>query len=326
MPELPEVETTVRKLKPLLIGKRVLDFDKKILGVERRGKAILIWLDNRVQRRNLQDTDIFLLKNPSYSRQSRSQVPANFAPNPKFFLLAFHQRMSGRLLIVERAHQDKYIRRRFRLSGGKDLAFHDVRRFGIVWYGPAKKVLEDNYFKTLGKDALDISLTNFKELLSRKSNPLNPPYSKGDTKRRNISYGAPLKVRGAEGGYGQNGNKKIKSFLLDQKNIAGIGNIMADEILWHAKINPERQISSLADNEIKLLWRALRSVLQKSIKLGGSSMRDWLHPDGSSGGYFEKRKVYGREGEACPRCKAKILRKKIAGRSSYYCARCQIKK
>ncbi|MDP2668656.1 MAG: DNA-formamidopyrimidine glycosylase family protein [bacterium] len=262
MPELPEVETTVNKLKPLIKGKRILEFDKKILDLERRGKAILIHLTGN-------------------------------------YFLAFHQRMSGKLLIVDRNHHDKYIRRRFQLSDGKDLAFHDVRRFGVVWYGPAKKVLEDNYFKTLGEDALSVGLRGLKDLL-KGNNPPSPPYFKGGKR---------------EG---------IKSFLLNQKNIAGIGNICADEILWKAKIHPERQISSLTDKEIKILWRALRSVLLLSIKLGGSSMRDWLHPGGESGGYFEKRTVYGREGEKCGRCENKILRKKIAGRSGYFCPKCQV--
>lgn len=257
MPELPEVETTVKKLKPLIKGKKILG--RKILNLERKGKAILIHLSGEK-------------------------------------ILAFHQRMSGRILVVERSHRDKYIRRRFKLSDGKDLAFHDVRRFGVVWYGTAKKVLADNYFKTLGEDALTIEFQGIKELIKP---PPTPSF------------------------VGMGGNPKIKAFLLDQKNLAGIGNIMADEILWYAKINPEKQISSLTDKEIKLLWSSMRAVINKSIKLGGSSMRDWLHPGGEKGGYFEKRYVYGREGEKCLRCESKILRKKIAGRSSYYCTRCQ---
>jgi len=268
MPELPEVETTVRKLKPLLKGKQILDLgNKKILNVERRSKAILLRLEG----------------------------------SPTSFILGFHQRMSGRLLIVERDFKDKYIRRRFKLSDGKDLVFHDVRRFGVIWYGPAKKVLEDNYFKTLGTDALTVGLQGMKNLIKSPS-----------LEKRGEGTIALKRRRGA-----------VKAFLLDQKNIAGIGNIMADEILWKAKIHPERKISALDEKEILLLWRALRSVLKKSIKLGGSTMRDWFHPDGDSGGYFEKRVIYGREGKKCFRCHTEILRKKIAGRSSYYYAKCQ---
>ncbi len=291
MPELPEVETTVNKLKPLITGKRILDFNKKILDVSRRGKAIIITLEG--------------------SRTS--------------FILAFHQRMSGKLLIVERGLKDKYIRRRFKLSDGKDLVFHDVRRFGVVWYGKEKKVLEDNYFKMLGEDALTVGFQRLRELLN------TAPPSAPLLVKEGMGLRVPSLIRRGGGVVGR--GKKIKTFLLDQKNLAGIGNIMADEILWKAKIHPERKISSLTDKEIKLLWSSLRAVLKKSIKLGGSSMRDWLHPDGEAGGYFEKRSVYGREGERCFRCsrlrlaparQAKIFRKKIAGRSSYYCIKCQI--
>ena len=276
MPELPEVETTVNKLKPLIIGKRILEYDRKILGLERRGKAVLINLSGDC-------------------------------------ILGFHQRMSGRLLIVPRGLKDKYIRHRYKLSNGKDLAFHDVRRFGVVWYGKTKKVLEDNYFKTLGEDALRVSLKNLKKLLN--TTPPSAPL----LVKEGMGPRVPSLIRRGGGVVGRG----IKSFLLDQKNIAGVGNIMADEILWKAKIHPARKISTLNDREIKLLWSSMRVVLQKSIKLGGSTMRDWLHPDGSNGGYFEKRMVYDREGEPCGNCKRKILRKKIAGRSSDYCAKCQ---
>ena len=278
MPELPEAEITKRKLEPLLKGKRILfvggslgkggNLWKKISGVERRGKAILIWLEPKLG------------------------VEASY-------LLAFHMRMSGKLLMVNRNHHDKYIRRRFQLSDGKDLAFHDVRRFGVVWYGKAKKVLQDNYFKTLGEDALAISLEGLKKLLNAKS----------------ITPLIPLTLRGT----------KIKSFLLNQKNIAGIGNICADEILWKAKIHPERKISDLNDNEIKTLWSSLRAVLLLSIKLGGSSMRDWFHPDGDSGGYFEKRAVYGRAGKKSFFFKRLIYKNKVAGRGTYFCKVCQKK-
>lgn len=250
MPELPETEITTRKLRSLILGKQILDLgERKILRIERKGKAILIYLSGDK-------------------------------------ILGFHQRMTGKLLIVNRDFKDKHIRRRFRLSDGRDLAFHDVRKFGIVWYGSPSEVFGSEYFKYLGMDALAIRFEEFESLL-------------------------------------KNRRSKIKPFLLNQKNLAGIGNIMADEILWSARIHPERKIKSLRNNEIELLWRALRSVLLKSIKLGGSTMRDWLHPDGKSGGYFEKRSVYDREGKKCFRCKSKIFRKKIAGRSSYYCKGCQ---
>lgn len=288
MPELPEVEITTRKLKPLIEGERILGFwtdwakgirlgnpvsklakdiqNRKILKVRRLGKAIILELSGG-----------------------------------RF--LGFHQKMSGKLLVVKHRvlHKNrrasKHIRFIFFLSGGHDLVFHDVRKFGLVWYGPRDKVMSDQYFITLGADALDVNFKKFKYLINQKKS-------------------------------------KIKSFLLNQKNIAGVGNIMADEVLWHAKIHPKREAGSLREWEVRNLWSSLQAVLKRSIKMGGSTMRDWFHPDGNAGGYFEKRCVYDREGEKCFRCRprlrrgfggqTKIIRKKIAGRSSYYCLKCQI--
>lgn len=250
MPELPEVEVTTRKLRTLIVGKRILDLGgRKILKIERKGKTILIYLSGGK-------------------------------------ILGFHQRMSGKLLVVPRGFKDKHIRRRFGLSDGRDLVFHDVRKFGVIWSGAAKKVLKDKYFKNLGEDALTISLQNFINIF-------------------------------------KNRKGKIKPFLLNQKNLAGVGNIMADEILWHAKINPSREIRSLSELEVRNLWKSLKFVLKKSIRLGGSTMRDWLHPGGEKGGYFEKRFVYSKEGQKCFRCRSKILRKKIGGRSAHFCPKCQ---
>ena len=251
MPELPEVEITKRKLEPLIKSKRILNLGgKKILRIERKGKAILIYLSGGK-------------------------------------ILGFHQRMSGKLLIVRRGWKDKHTRRIFHLSGGKDLAFHDVRRFGVIWYGPVKKVLDDPYFKTLGLDALKISFGEFKRIL------------------------------------GERRAGKLKPFFLNQKNLAGVGNIIADEVLWHAKIHPERNINNLSDADIKKLYVSLKFILKRSIKLGGSTMRDWFHPDGGHGGYFKKRYTYGREDEKCFRCKTQIIRKKIASHSSCFCPKCQ---
>ncbi|MDP3729889.1 MAG: DNA-formamidopyrimidine glycosylase family protein, partial [bacterium] len=132
MPELPEAEITTRRLRMLILGKRILNLGgRKILRIKRNGKAILIYLSGKK-------------------------------------LLAFHQRMTGKLLIVPRGFKDKHIRRRFRLSSGKDLVLHDVRKFGVVWYGPPEKVFEDNYFKSLGPDALSVSFAEFKKLFGAK--------------------------------------------------------------------------------------------------------------------------------------------------------------
>lgn len=250
MPELPEVEITKRKLEPLLLGKRILDLgNKKILKLERRGKAILIHLSG-----------------------------------DKIF--AFHQRMTGKLLVVEKKFKDKYVRFRFKLSSGKDLVFHDVRKFGVMWYGSAKKVLLDPYFMKLGSDPLEIDFEKFKE-----------------------------RLRAHRG--------MVKPLLLRQDVLAGVGNIVADESLWKAKIHPRKIIENLTTQELKRLYQALRYIIVKSIRLGGTTMRDWLHPDSTEGGYFAKRFIYGRKGEKCRRCGTIIVRTVVGSRGTFICGRCQ---
>ena len=194
--------------------------------------------------------------------------------------------MTGKLLLVERGFQDRHIRFRYRLSSGTDLIFHDVRKFGVMWYGFEKKILGDKYFLKLGPDPLKI---DFKQ------------------------FGKRLKAH----------NGMIKPLLLRQDVFAGIGNIVADEVLWKAKIHPRRKIESLEEQELENLYEAIRYIILKSIWLGGTSMRDWLHPDRSRGGYYKKRLVYRRAGEKCKRCGGIIKRIKVAGRGTFICERCQ---
>lgn len=270
MPELPEVEVAKRTLEPLMKGKRILGFwtdwprgllvsspetivgdiaKRKVEKLERRGKAILIYL--------------------SGGR-----------------LLALHQRMSGRVLIVPRNFIDPYIHFRFPLSSRKDLVLHDVRKFGLVWYGKEREVLGDKYFSLLGKDPLELDFATFKNLL-----------------------------RGHKG--------MIKPLLLRQDVFSGIGNIIADETLWRAKIHPRREIERFDERAKKALWSSLRFVLKKSIELGGTSMQFWTAPNGEEGQYFERRSVYGRKGERCPRCGSFITRIILGSRGTFFCEHCQ---
>lgn len=116
----------------------------------------------------------------------------------------------------------------------------------------------------------------------------------------------------------------VKSILLDQKVVSGIGNIYADEILWYAKINPSRYARSLTETEIGKIFSQMRRVLRLAIQKGGTSSRNYQRPDGSSGGYYEIRKAYQRTGEKCQRCFEGIIKRVIIGqRSSHFCPVCQ---
>lgn len=115
----------------------------------------------------------------------------------------------------------------------------------------------------------------------------------------------------------------IKSALLNQKLLSGVGNIYADEALFRARVRPRRRAASLTHAELTLLHKGLQRVLREAIKLGGSSVSDYVDSNGDEGFFQLKHRVYGREGKPCLLCKAPIKRIVIAGRSSHYCPRCQ---
>jgi formamidopyrimidine-DNA glycosylase len=115
----------------------------------------------------------------------------------------------------------------------------------------------------------------------------------------------------------------IKSALLNQKLLSGVGNIYADESLFRAGIRPRRSAASLSKESLRRLYLAVQEVLKEAIKLGGSSVSDYVDADGEEGFFQLQHRVYGREGEKCLVCKTPIKRVVIAGRSSHYCPKCQ---
>lgn len=200
------------------------------------------------------------------------------------FLLIIHLMMSGQLFFGSRYKKDPYIRFKIYLDRNDILNFRDVRKFGkVILLAPEKQAT----FLT-GKDALQLTRKDFVKLFS-------------DRVRKST----------------------LKSALLNQKLISGIGNIYADEILWYAKLSPQRRLYTLSPQEINSLYTEMRKVLAMAIKKGGSSMQYYRKPDGAEGKYFNTRKVYKREGYLCFRCKASIQRIKLAGRSTYFCPTCQ---
>jgi formamidopyrimidine-DNA glycosylase len=115
----------------------------------------------------------------------------------------------------------------------------------------------------------------------------------------------------------------LKAVLLDQKMVAGVGNIYADETLYEARMDPNRTADSLTRQEADRLRRAIRTVLDRAINKRGSSIRDYVGGSGLKGGYQKEFRVYGRTGDPCVRCKKPIARIRLAGRSTHYCPRCQ---
>jgi formamidopyrimidine-DNA glycosylase len=199
--------------------------------------------------------------------------------------LLVHLRMTGRLIVSSAERFDKaQLRVHFKFRSGRSLLFYDTRKFGRVYLtADANKFLG-----SLGVDALaaQFSLKNFKMLLRNKTGIIKP-------------------------------------FLLDQHQLAGLGNIYADESLFRSGIHPQRRISSLSEKELERLYRAIRRILPEAIKHMGTTLADYRTTDGESGRNQKYLKVYGREQNPCVRCKNPVEKKWIGGRGTHYCPVCQ---
>ena len=203
-----------------------------------------------------------------------------------------HLGMSGRISLVDSGapvvdHSNVIVS----LDSGQDFRFIDPRTFGfVVAYTPEE--LGDSSLSQLGRDALsDLPRSrDLQKLLARRTAP-------------------------------------IKALLLDQHLIAGIGNIYADESLHRAAVAPHRAGGSLTSAEVSALRKAIRETLLHALKWGGTSLDDlaYLLPDGRTGDYVNRLRAYGREGEACRRCRAQIIRDVIRGRSTFWCPGCQVR-
>lgn len=288
MPELPEVETIVRELNRKISGKtlsRFFVFDKKLPRAGFRLPAKIV-----AAQRHGKYIVFHAEGDPVKSRGAG--VSQDHGASKKILI---HLRMTGSLLLDTNKKKRRWSaakgeRAAFLFSDGFILHFFDTRRFGTVeWFGsahhkwPKKENLPELGMEPLSKE---FTLVALKEML-------------------------------------RDSSRAIKSFLLDQKKVAGIGNIYADESLWTARINPKRRAGSLSGGEIKKLAESIKKTLREAIKKGGFTLRDYKRLDGSSGYYQHSRKVYDREGLPCKRCHATIRRIKIGGRSSYFCFVCQ---
>ncbi|MCL4399755.1 DNA-formamidopyrimidine glycosylase [Patescibacteria group bacterium] len=218
------------------------------------------------------------------------------------YLMLVHQKMTGRFLIGRWRGEmtkenfksgtddpkDKFARLILFLEGGWALSFVDMRKFGKFLSGRESEILGMPGVRDVGLD------------------PFSPDF-KFETFRK------MLKTR----------RVAVKKFLLDQKFVSGIGNIYADEMLWYAKINPLKKSNSLSSAEARVLFGALKIILKKSIRLGGSSISDYRDLFGRKGRYQKNFFVYGKNGERCSRCGASIKRIKIGTRSAHFCPKCQ---
>jgi formamidopyrimidine-DNA glycosylase len=197
--------------------------------------------------------------------------------------LLVHLRMTGGFHWQPTTHERAVVE----LDDGTRLAYRDVRRFG-TWL-----VLED---------------VELEPYLATKNGP--EPLGPRFTARW---LGPQLARRRAP----------LKAVLLDQRVVAGLGNIYADEALWRARLNPLRPANTLEPDEVRRLVRAIRTALSAGIERQGSTLSDYRTPDGGSGSMQDEFRVYGREGLPCPRCRTPIAKTRAGGRGTWYCPTCQ---
>jgi formamidopyrimidine-DNA glycosylase len=197
--------------------------------------------------------------------------------------LLVHLRMTGGFAFEPASHERAILE----LDDGTRLAYRDVRRFG-TWL-----VLEDA--------ELDPYLAG-----RNGPEPLGPRFT---------AEWLVARLAGRRAA--------VKAVLLDQRVVAGLGNIYADEALWRARINPLRPAESLTREEAGRLHRAIRQALRTGIARQGSTLRDYARPDGSAGSMQTEFRVYGRDGQPCPRCRTPIAKARVAGRGTWFCPRCQ---
>lgn len=218
------------------------------------------------------------------------------------FWMMVHLRMTGQLIFIgddkfAAGHPDggfteempgRHTRVYFEFEDGTHLFFNDQRKFGFISVMDELHLATDPFLTKLAPEPWDMKPDDFWAMLQRHKT-------------------AP-----------------VKAVILDQKNIAGVGNIYADEGCFYAKILPWRKVATLSREDADLLLEGLCKVMRASIDSGGSTMKDYVKADGTKGNYLEKfAQVFRREGQECRRCGAEIRKTRTAGRGTHYCPGCQ---
>lgn len=287
MPELPEVETMARELRPLVVGRRItsawLDWPRQVkhpspdrFVAEIRGRQILS-VDRRAK---------WLVVSLGPGDEA---VPSDDA------VLAIQVKMTGQLdVVAPDALRDKHVHVVFDLDDGRQLRLRDTRKFGRV--GLYRR---DEAGSILGADEGQELFAAFGP------EPLDAEFSLADFRRR-------LRARRA----------RLKPLLMDQAFLAGVGNIYADEALWRARLHPLRSAAGLRPDQERDLYLSLRDVLTEAIDRRGSSVDNYRAPSGK-GSMQNFLNVYGRTGKPCPRCGRPTRRMVVGARSTHFCSWCQ---
>src|SRR3989338_7188563 len=300
MPELPEVETVVRELRPKLKQKK-----RKGVGVL-MGKMVAMGPGTLSNLRQTHDGITY-----TFASTLRGQTITDVQRRAKMMIIDLagkyailvHLKMTGQLIFFGKKELDKQIRLFniktsplvhlptksthviFEFTDGSKLFYNDFRQFGYLKLVTDKELLQVPELQGYGPEPLEkhFTFSEFEKLLKRRS------------------------------------SAQIKPWLMDPTIIAGIGNIYSDEILYCAKVKPTRRVGSLKIEERKLLFKGIKKILQNAVDHYGSSVGDFVRPSGDWGTYGLLHKVYGRAGEKCKKCGSIIKSIKFNGRTGSFC-------
>jgi len=316
MPELPEVETIRRDLALGLVPRKIISVSilspqsaspsgaffksalvgRRIIKAERRGKLLMFKLSSvSAARRHKHGAYDYLLIHLKMTGQliyldgRRRLAGGHSLSRPGRGALSRQRNSSAAALAAAVGGElpNKHTRAILKFSGGGTLFFNDIRKFGylkLVTEAERQRLLAANY----GPE------------------PLTPSFTPAALARALAGKSA-----------------KVKAVLLDQKRIAGLGNIYVDESLWAAGISPLRLAGSLKPKEIKRLHLAVNRIIRLAIKHRGTTFSDYVDSAGRHGNFSRFLKVYGRGGEKCPTCRRPLRKVKVAGRGTHYCPHCQ---
>ncbi len=289
MPELPEVLTTIKQLKPKVINRKITK----------------IWIDKRTKTENL------ISKSKTLKLVNRKIVQiTNIGKYLLFHLdnnqtLIIHQKISGHLLFGQFIIKNNCLKPIDNLSPINDPVNRFIR-FGLKFQSNNWMVLSDA--RRLARITLTTTdnISNIKPIKQMGLDPLSRHWTF-------VNFSKKLQTH----------NIAIKTALLSQNIIIGLGNIYSDEVLFKSQIHPLRKISTLNQDELHKLFKYIPSILQQAIKAGGTTFATYRTPNGNIGTYVNFLNVYNRKNQPCKICKYTIQSTKLHGRTTYFCKNCQ---
>lgn len=267
MPELPEVQTVINILKPLVVGKTISD--------------VLVYREKNIEN----DVDFFVsaLKGATFKDISRVGKFIVFHLDKPFVLIS-HLRMEGKYFFKK---QRKHDIAAFLFTDGSELVYNDTRKFGILKMVNSTNYLNEPPLSNVGPDPFMMNdISRLKKGLKNKRIP-------------------------------------IKTALLDQSIMSGLGNIYVDEVLYECKIHPETPANLINDSQLKDILKHSKIILQKAIEAGGSTIKSYHPQEGVDGAFQVSLKVYGKKDGKCPRCGHNLRKIFVGGRGTTYCPKCQ---